>query len=176
MDDGWFKLSITLSTGISIGDDLRLYWGSFGSNLAIGDNWYVWGAMLTAEDGAYIPTDATAATVTDYTLNGPYVTLGEVPAIGAVLDWDGSGDAYPLGTHAFIQDNQDMTMTIGISGEVPSAVFLALLSGGYIPIKPEGVRVNSYVVTSESGTPIFGFDMQNDLVGGFDSGSWGTVL
>lgn len=58
----------------------------------------------------------------------------------------------------------------------PSAVFLALLAGGYIPLKPEGVRVNYTIVTSVEGAPIFGFDVQNDLIAGFDVGAWGTPL
>lgn len=42
--------------------------------------------------GVYIPnTGTTPATLTDYTLTGPSVALGQVPVTGAVLDWDGSG-------------------------------------------------------------------------------------
>lgn len=78
------------------------------------------------------------------------------------------------GTHVFIQDNQDMSMTIGVSGEMPSAISLALLTGGYIPIKPEGVQVDYYIVTSVDG-PLFGFDVSNEYISGFDQGSWGTV-
>lgn len=97
-------------------------------------------------------------------------------------DWDGtlSGSKAILdpvfsgATHVFIQDNQDMSMTIGVSGEPPTAISLALLTGGYIPIKPEGVRVDYYIVTSVDG-PLFGFDLSNEYISGFDQGSWGTV-
>ena len=92
-------------------------------------------------------------------------TLGQSKQI---LDLIFSGD-----THVFIEDRQDMSILLGISGEIPSAVFLALLTGGYIPIKPEGVRMAVYVVTSVSGAPIFGLDMNNEYVGGFDVGAWG---
>ncbi|QIE87969.1 DUF2612 domain-containing protein [Pseudomonas nitroreducens] len=92
-------------------------------------------------------------------------TLGQSKQI---LDLIFSGD-----THVFIEDRQDMSILLGISGEIPSAVFLALLTGGYIPIKPEGVRMSVYVVTSVSGAPIFGFDMNNEYVAGFDVGAWG---
>ncbi|WP_313461699.1 DUF2612 domain-containing protein [Pseudomonas nitroreducens] len=92
-------------------------------------------------------------------------TLGQSKQI---LDLIFSGD-----THVFIEDRQDMSILLGISGEIPSAVFLALLTGGYIPIKPEGVRMTVYVVTSVSGSPIFGFDMSNEYVAGFDVGAWG---
>lgn len=79
-------------------------------------------------------------------------------------------------THVFIQDNQDMSITVGIAGKVPSALFLALLSGGYIPIKPQAVRVNYYLVTSTDGAPLFGFDMGNQYVAGFDGGAWAKPL
>ncbi|GMG90650.1 hypothetical protein Cmtc_18700 [Cupriavidus sp. TKC] len=98
--------------------------------------------------------------------------------------WDGTLESskaildsiFGGGTFVFIQDNQDMSMTIGVAGQVPSAVFLALLSGGYIPLKPEGVRIDVVIVTSIDGAAIFGFDMDNSLVGGFDEGVWGTPL
>ncbi|MDG9858226.1 DUF2612 domain-containing protein [Pseudomonas nitroreducens] len=93
-------------------------------------------------------------------------TLGQSKAILDLVFNDG--------THVFIQDNQDMSMTIGVSGVMPSAISLALLTGGYIPIKPEGVRVDYYIVTSVDG-PLFGFDVSNEYISGFDQGSWGTV-
>ncbi|KVS08136.1 DUF2612 domain-containing protein [Burkholderia multivorans] len=98
--------------------------------------------------------------------------------------WDGTLESsaailnsiFGADTHVFIEDHQDMSMTIGIAGKVPSAVFLALLAGGYIPLKPEGVRVAYTIVTSVDGAPLFGFDMNSDLVAGFDTGVWGTAL
>ena len=94
--------------------------------------------------------------------------------------WDGTleqsaailNSVFDADTHVFIEDHQDMSMTIGIAGKVPPATFLALLSGGYIPLKPEGVRVNYTVVTTVDGSPLFGFDMSNQLVAGFDVGAW----
>ncbi len=79
-----------------------------------------------------------------------------------------------LTPYVFIQDNQDMTITFGISGTVPSAVLRALFSGGYLKIKPEGVHAN-YVVPSAPNTAIFGFDVQNQYIGGLDSGSWAVA-
>ncbi|MCX2699267.1 DUF2612 domain-containing protein [Ochrobactrum chromiisoli] len=92
---------------------------------------------------------------------------GTLPGARDVLD-----PVFGDGTHVFIQDHMDMSMTIGISGKIPSAVTLALLAGGYIPLKPSGVRVN-YLVVSEDETAMFGFDVQSNLIDGFDQGSWG---
>jgi hypothetical protein len=93
-------------------------------------------------------------------------TLGESKAI---LDLVFSGD-----TFVFIQDNQDMTITVGVVGERPSALELALLTGGHIPIKPQSVGVNYYIAPSNDG-PLFGFDVNNQYIAGFEQGSWGTV-
>ncbi|WP_454734230.1 DUF2612 domain-containing protein [Cupriavidus pauculus] len=98
--------------------------------------------------------------------------------------WDGTLESskaildsiFGGGTFVFIQDNQDMSMTIGIAGVIPSAVFLAVLANGLIPLKPEGVRINIVIVTTVDGAPMFGFDMDNNLVAGFDVGAWGTPL
>lgn len=93
---------------------------------------------------------------------------GTLPGAKAVLEPVFGGDSI-----VFIQDNMDMSITIGVAGKIPSAVSLALLAGGYIPLKPEGVRV-SYLVVSVDQTPLFGFDVQNDFIAGFDTGSWGV--
>ncbi|KVD52052.1 DUF2612 domain-containing protein [Burkholderia ubonensis] len=98
--------------------------------------------------------------------------------------WDGTlassaailNSIFGSDTHVFIEDHQDMSMTIGLSGKVPSAVFLALLAGGYIPLKPEGVRVNYTIVTTVDGAPMFGFDMLGPYVSGFDAGAWGKPV
>ncbi|MDI2595034.1 DUF2612 domain-containing protein [Pseudomonas sp. 681] len=93
-------------------------------------------------------------------------TLGQSKAI---LDLVFSGD-----TFVFIQDNQDMTITIGVVGQQPTALELALLTGGHIPIKPQSVGVSYYIVPTNDG-PLFGFDVTNQYVAGFDQGSWGKV-
>jgi hypothetical protein len=97
--------------------------------------------------------------------------------------WDGTlatsaeilNSIFDGGTFVFIQDNGDMSITYGIAGNVPSAIFLALLRGGYIPLKPEAVHINGYYVTSNPGGPLFGFDVENNLISGFDVGAWGVA-
>lgn len=101
----------------------------------------------------------------------------------AANDWDGTvpgaaaalanifSDADTPGTLLFIEDNQNMSMTYGISGVIPPPIYQALLAGGSIPLVPGGIEVN-YVVTSVSGTPCFGFDTDSAYVSGWDVGSW----
>ena len=100
----------------------------------------------------------------------------------AANHWDGTigaaasilSSVFGSNTFVFIEDNQDMTMTVGLSGNLPSALFIALFGGGYIPLKPEGVLAN-YIVTSSSGSPIFGFDVENSYISGFDVGAWSVA-
>jgi len=97
--------------------------------------------------------------------------------------WDGTiPGAYEFmdkvfpGNTFFIQDNQDMSMLIGVIGNVPlNAVTYALLTGGYLNIKPAGVRIDGYVTASVSGAPLFGFDVENTLISGFDVGGIATI-
>lgn len=67
--------------------------------------------------------------------------------------WNGSlADSVPIlqgifapeGLSPVLTDNQDMTMTIKLSGGQLSALSRALIDGGYVPIRPAGVGV-SYV-------------------------------
>ena len=119
--------------------------------------------IITLPDDVYrqIIRAKIAANVWDGTLEGSK----------AVLDMAFLG----TGTLPFIQDNQDMSMIIGLAGEPPSKPMQALIAGGYISVKPEGVQVSAYIVTPSAG-PLFGFDMDNDYVGGFDRGLWGQKL
>jgi hypothetical protein len=97
--------------------------------------------------------------------------------------WDGTlessaailNSVFGFDTHVFIEDHQDMSMTIDVAGKVPSAVFLALLAGGHVPLKPEGVRVDYTIVTSADSAPLLGFDMDNEYVSGLDVGAWGEL-
>jgi hypothetical protein len=91
---------------------------------------------------------------------------GTLPGAAAILQ-----GVFPGGTTTvFIQDNYDMSMTVGIVGAPPSAAFRALLTAGYLRVKPEGVSA-SYVVPSVPA-PIFGFDVQNSNISGFDVGAF----
>lgn len=98
--------------------------------------------------------------------------------------WDGSiPGAYSVWESAFadtgsiimIQDNQDMSMVVGIAGMRPDAVTQALLMGNYIPLKPEGVRVSWYAVTQDGG-PLMAWGCQGDGLDGWGAGRWPTVL
>lgn len=99
----------------------------------------------------------------------------------AANNWDGTiPGAYSVwekvftGSYIVIQDNQNMTMIVGISGSPLSLLEQELLAGGYIPLKPEGVNV-TYNIVPEKGK-LFGWDLENDVFAGWDEGLWPIVL
>jgi len=88
--------------------------------------------------------------------------------------WDGKASTlqeswaqlYPGGIIS-IQDNQDMTVDITISGTFSDTVINLILNGYIIP-RPQGVEYNIYY----ADLPIFGFDREDDYIDGFDIGYW----
>ena len=98
--------------------------------------------------------------------------------------WDGTiPGAYEVwetifgdtGLTVIIQDNQDMSMIVGVAGIHPDAVTKALLSGGYIPLKPAGVRIEYHAVSPQGG-PLFAWGADSPQLGGWDRGSWPEKL
>ncbi len=66
-----------------------------------------------------------------------------------------------------IQDNQDMSMNVILSGNFTSNIH-DLIINGYIVPRPEGVLVNYSLGT----LPVFGFDLGNAYIQGWDQGYW----
>lgn len=75
----------------------------------------------------------------------------------------------------FFTDNQDMSIDVYLTGGVVPEVIKAVIRQGYLNIKPEGVRVNNYT-GSEGDNGIFGLDINNEFISGFDTGSWAIKL
>jgi hypothetical protein len=96
--------------------------------------------------------------------------------------WDGTiPQAYLIWKEIFvnntilIEDNQDMTMVVGIIGPPLDAVTQALLVGGYLSLKPEGVKISYYAIPVNDG-PIFAWDTEGSGLDGWDIGSWATLI
>lgn len=98
----------------------------------------------------------------------------------AANHWDGTTEefyqileeAFPMYT-ILLLDDQNMSYRLGIIGNPVDSLTLALFTGGYIPVRPEGVKVSGYFTNSTSG-PLFGWDMNTSLVQGWDTGAWVT--
>lgn len=97
--------------------------------------------------------------------------------------WDGTiPGAYKIWDTVFagtdtgilIQDLENSHMIMALVGTVPDAVTLALFRGGYLNIKPAGVKIDAYVTPSVANTPYFGFDSNGSGISGFDIGAFGV--
>lgn len=102
----------------------------------------------------------------------------------AANSWDGSiPDAYLAWKTAFdessilaIQDNQDMSIVVAIAGTPLGSVDKALLVGGYIPLKSEGVRIAYYAIVPEAGTLMTWDVDETEALAGWDIGQWAEEL
>jgi hypothetical protein len=127
--------------------------------------------------GKYQPTDAITA-LDDET----YRTLLKLQAIAN--EWDGTLASIQASFNAVfpgivVQDLGDtadglMTMDVLIPGVELSSLMLAVLEQDF-PIKPSGVHLN-IIETTVSTQPIFGFDIDTQVIGGFDHGAWGRLV
>lgn len=98
--------------------------------------------------------------------------------------WDGTMEELPgiyaslspsLGATIFAVDNFDMTMDVFVSGTQLTPLMRAIIAMGLLDIKPEGVRVRNHIISSDTGK-LFGFDIDNDFIAGFDQAVWGEDL
>lgn len=144
--------------------------------------------------GASFTWDGTVATGWDYgswpdpSNPSTFVTLPDdaylvlIRAKIAANHWDGTTDgAYAVYKIAFpnltflIQDNQNMSYILGIAGEPLSSLTVALITGGYLPLRPEGVLISEYIFPVDTN-PLFGWDIESVGVQGWNQGSWGVEL
>lgn len=135
-------------------------------------------ASLGWDSGTWAPSDASEITTLP---DDAYLTL--IKAKIAANVWDGTTNgAYAIWNSLFtdftilIQDHQDMSYAVGIVGAVIDPLTQALITGGYIPLKPEGVRISEYFIAVDTG-PVFAWDVPlNALLGGWDEASWAKEI
>lgn len=140
-----------------------VYFSWDGDNPFLGWDFGVWPDNLAPTDVTSLPDDV-------------YRTL--IRAKIAANQWDGTTEgAYAIWEAIFpqvnilIQDNQNMSYALIIMGGIIDSLTLALITGGYLPLKPEGVRVSDYYVSVDTG-PVFGWDVESEFLGGWDEASW----
>jgi hypothetical protein len=96
----------------------------------------------------------------------------------AANQWDGTTEgAYSILKILFpdlnfvIQDYQNMTYSLGVEGMPLDALTIALITQGYLPLRPEGVEIVSYFLPVDSN-PLFAWDSSSESLGGWGTGSW----
>lgn len=194
-------VSINVAVGVRVQELLVSMGPLFDVDIAVGDQLDVIGVWVGVSRNVRIPIggvffswDDVASTGWDQGVwpdpnnSGSVTVLPDdsyrvlIKAKIAANRWDGTTEgAYAIWAIVFpnitllIQDNQDMSMVVAIVGAVLDSLTLALLTGGYLPLKPEGVHINSYTVPVNTG-PLFGWDIENASLQGWDEGSWGVEL
>lgn len=101
----------------------------------------------------------------------------------AANNWDGTVDkacaiwdvAFESQSYLLIQDMQDMKMRVGVAGKRLNAVEQALLLGNYIPLKPAGVAIEYYSITSATGK-LFAWNKDTTAMAGWGTGQWSKNL
>lgn len=109
-----------------------------------------------------------------------YLTL--IRAKIAANQWDGTiNGAYAIWDAVFpnftilIDDLQNMSYNMAFVGGIIDSLTLALITGGYIPLRPEGVLINEYFVPIDTN-PLFAWDISNSFLAGWDTGSWAREI
>jgi hypothetical protein len=154
----WVGISRNIAVPIS-----GVYFSFDGADYTVGWDYGTWQPFNAPTEVTSLPDDA-------------YRTLIRTKI--AANHWDGTTPgAYAIWDSIFtnftilIQDNQNMTYGLAIVGGIVDSLTLALLSGGYIPLKPEGIEISEYFVSTDTN-PAFGWDVESSSLGGWDQGSW----
>lgn len=74
-----------------------------------------------------------------------------------------------------LQDLQDMSFILGFVGVPLSAVDQALLTHGYISLKPAGVHIAAIALPVAPG-PLFAWDVLSTTLNGWDAGQWALEI
>lgn len=114
-----------------------------------------------------------------------YLTL--IKARIAANHWDGTTEgAYAIFAILFpnliilIQDNQNMSFAVAVQGSIPDSLTLALLTGGYLPLKPGAIRISEYFLPVDTH-PFFAWStdthpLTSPHLAGWGTGSWANEV
>lgn len=194
-------VELTTSFFVQVQDVVRSFLEKFdldnaaGSQLDIVGKWVgITRNVAIPADGVYFQWDGSQATGWDFGSWGDTrqpVTITSLPDDAyrtlirtkiAANQWDGTTEgAYEIWDQIFpvirvlILDNQDMSYDLGLVGAIVDSLTLALVTGGYLKLKPEGVRINQVFVAVDSN-PLFAWDSENEYLGGWDEASWARII
>lgn len=96
---------------------------------------------------------------------------GTIP--GAYRAWNSLFAGTGIGI--LIQDYQDMSIGLALTGPVPTAVQRALFVGGYLSLVAAGVRVRWYATPPMPGVPYFAWNANTSTLAGWGAGYWPDI-
>lgn len=154
----WVGVSRNVAIPIS-----GVYFSWDGDDPSVGWNYGTWQPADQPFSITTLPDDA-------------YLTL--IKAKIAANQWDGTTNgAYEIWDSVFpnftilIQDNQNMSYDLAVVGGIVDSLTVALLTGGYISLRPEGVLIRSYYFSTDTNAS-FAWDVESELLAGWNEGSW----
>ena len=77
-------------------------------------------------------------------------------------------------TNLIVDDHSTMEVYYAMSGAWPDPVTMELFANDYLGLEAAGVRTYHFF-NSTNNTPIFGFGVNNSIIGGWGHGSWGIT-
>lgn len=166
----WLKVPLQMLQSIT--DCFDTFDAAFDIDTAVGDQLDILGEIAgQSRTMTFEPTGGISPILDDET----YRLL--LKAKIALNQWDGKIDSlastweslFPGGT-IVVTDNQDMTMTVSVTGTF-SSIIIDLINNDLIVPRPEGVLSNASP-SGETGMPYFGWDANNDYISGLDRGIW----
>lgn len=123
--NGWYRLSTTISSGITAGNTIRVYAGAISDLSPAGESWIVWGAQLEAGPfpTSYIPTSGSQVT-----------RAADVASINTLSPWFNvaEGTLFVEVSSVWGNDNRDHQI-IGLVGADARQV-LGRFSGGSLQV------------------------------------------
>jgi hypothetical protein len=128
-----------------------------------------------AWDGSFASAQAMLGALTDTSAAPPpiptTVSIDVVNGLYSASVYDPNVAPAQNRTLIFMQDRFDMSCDVCVSGIIPSRLFVSLLRQMKEWIRPAGVALANVYVTSASGSPLFGLDVNNANVAGLDFGA-----
>lgn len=155
----WVGIGRTVKTFLS---GVYFAWGTSGVGWGEG----VWKGPFDPDQGLTTLGDDHYRLLLRATIALNYWDGTMAPAVAAIAPLFPDNDVY-------IQDNQDMTIWVAVSGPVVDPVSAALLTGGYLALRATTVGIR-YFFPSTSDSPVFGWGADSDFIGGWSHGSWGA--
>lgn len=128
------------------------------------DQGIVWTKYTPTEGLEQLPDEQYRTVLRAKILNNQWD--GSLSQAYAIYDALFSGSAFT----PFIQDNGDRSIYIGLTGAIPDALTMAMLTQGLLDVRPAGNRIAAYV-TPSANAPIFALDVQNQYFAGLDVGA-----
>lgn len=144
-------------------------------NVPIGGVFFTWDGAASVGWDLGIWASGNQTVITELP-DDVYLTL--IRATIAANNWDGTTNgAYAIWATVFpnsrilIQDHEDMSYDLIFTGAILDSLTQALITSGYINLRPEGIRVANYF-QGYLDFPVFAWDSDTSQLQGWNLGAW----